>query len=209
MRIEFTTMLRICQVDLCATGDQQLIRVKNLSAGGVMAIVGRPPAPGDRVEVENVVAEDTGVGSSGFATISRDSSLTRTSTLANSSPAASRAMASVPARRGWRSRARGWSRSARVYYTVEVHDVSLGGIKVEPIGEYCVGQPVIVGDREHETDPRGGPLVSPNARPASCSTSRSSSKSLPEWVCKRLELASLKASYKERLSRPYLGLQIN
>ena len=42
-----TPLLRIAKMT-CPTGDQQLIRVKNLSAGGVMAIVGRPPTPGDR-----------------------------------------------------------------------------------------------------------------------------------------------------------------
>ena len=53
-------------------------------------------------------------------------------------------MAFARARRGSRSTARPRSRSARCYYTVDVHDISLGGMKVEPIEEYCVGKTVVV-----------------------------------------------------------------
>ena len=35
-------------------------------------------------------------------------------------------------------------RVGKTYYTVDVHDISLGGIKVEPIEEYCVGKKVVV-----------------------------------------------------------------
>ena len=35
-------------------------------------------------------------------------------------------------------------RVGKIYYTVDVHDISLGGMKVEPIEEYCVGKNVIV-----------------------------------------------------------------
>ena len=32
----------------------------------------------------------------------------------------------------------------KTYYTVDVHDISLGGLKVEPIEEYCLGKQVVV-----------------------------------------------------------------
>src|SRR5215218_3621554 len=35
-----------------AAGEQQLLRIKNLSAGGLMAIIGSTPAVGDQVDVE-------------------------------------------------------------------------------------------------------------------------------------------------------------
>ncbi len=35
-------------------------------------------------------------------------------------------------------------RVEKIYYTVSVHDVSLGGMKVEPIEEYCLGKKVVV-----------------------------------------------------------------
>ena len=35
-------------------------------------------------------------------------------------------------------------RVGKVYYTVDVHDISLGGMKVEPIEEYCLGKDVVV-----------------------------------------------------------------
>jgi hypothetical protein len=44
-------MLRVGKL-IDQSGTQQLIRIKNMSAGGVMAIVTRLPAIGDRVEIE-------------------------------------------------------------------------------------------------------------------------------------------------------------
>ena len=46
-----TAMLRIGKMT-SAGGDEQLIRIKNLSAGGLMAIVTHPPLVGDRIGVE-------------------------------------------------------------------------------------------------------------------------------------------------------------
>ena len=84
-------------------------------------------------------------------------------------------------------------RVGKTYYQVDVHDISLGGMKVEPIEEYCVGKKVIVvvdslrpvkGEVRWYRDRRAGivfdkPLVFDE---------------LSEWVGKRLELASLKAA---------------
>ena len=86
-------------------------------------------------------------------------------------------------------------RVGKTYYTVDVHDISLGGIKVEPIEEYCVGKKVVVvveslrptkGEVRWYSDRRAGIVFE---RPLEF-------EELSEWVGKRLELASLKASYK-------------
>ena len=86
-------------------------------------------------------------------------------------------------------------RVGKIYYTVDVHDISLGGMKVEPIEEYCLGKKVVV-VVESLRPIRARSAGTPTARPASCSTSRSTFEELAEWVGKRLELASLKAAYK-------------
>jgi hypothetical protein len=86
-------------------------------------------------------------------------------------------------------------RVEKVYYTVDVHDISLGGMKVEPIEEYCVGKKVVVvieslrpvkGEVRWYSDRRAGIVFD---KPLEFDE-------LSEWVGKRLELASLKASYK-------------
>jgi hypothetical protein len=83
----------------------------------------------------------------------------------------------------------------KVYYTVDVHDISLGGMKVEPIEEYCVGKKVVVvveslrpikGEVRWYSDRKAGIVFE---KPLDFAE-------LSEWVGKRLELASLKASYK-------------
>ena len=86
-------------------------------------------------------------------------------------------------------------RVGKVYYTVDVHDISLGGMKVEPIEEYCVGKKVAIvveslrpikGEVRWYSDRRAGIVFE---KPLNFDE-------LSEWVGKRLELASLKASYK-------------
>ena len=83
----------------------------------------------------------------------------------------------------------------KTYYTVDVHDISLGGVKVEPIEEYCLGKEVIVvveslrpvrGEVRWFSDRRAGIVFD---QPINF-------EELAEWVGKRLELAALKASYK-------------
>ena len=77
-----------------------------------------------------------------------------------------------------------------------MHDISLEGMKVEPIEEYCVGKKVIVvveslrpikGEVRWYSDRRAG-IVFDKALDFD---------ELTEWVGKRLELASLKASYQK------------
>src|SRR5215217_4043395 len=42
----------LCIVKLSAKDDEQLVRVRNLSAGGLMAEIGRDVAVGEKVEIE-------------------------------------------------------------------------------------------------------------------------------------------------------------
>jgi hypothetical protein len=191
-----SAMLRVGKLT-DARGEQQLIKVKNLSAGGLMAIVGHAPPPvGDSVQVEfssqkipaSVVwtREDT-VG------LKFDHNLDLGELLAGRKP-----------RHGFRRRpprleiaCKASVRVGKLYYSVDVHDISLGGIKIEPIEEYCVGKRVIVvveslrpvkGEVRWYSERRAGIVFD---KPLDFDE-------LAEWVGKRLELASLKASYQKQ-----------
>jgi hypothetical protein len=83
----------------------------------------------------------------------------------------------------------------KVYYSVDVHDISLGGMKVEPIEEYCLGKPVVVvieslrpvrGEVRWFADRKAGIVFDKPMR----------FEELAEWIGKRLEMAALKASRK-------------
>jgi len=177
-----------------ASGSQQLIRVKNLSAGGLMAIAPNIPEVGEHVSVELssekipgciVWTRDDLVG------LKFDQNLDLGELLAGRKP-----------RHGFRPRpprleiaCKASVRVGKLYYSVDVHDISLGGMKVEPIEEYCVGKKVIVvveslrpvkGEVRWYSDRKAG-IVFDKAL---------NFDELAEWVGKRLELASLKASYQ-------------
>jgi hypothetical protein len=188
-----SAMLRVGKLT-DASGNEQLIKVKNLSAGGVMAIVTRAPEVGEEVSVElssqripsSVVwTRDDTVG------VKFDQNVDLGELLAGRKP-----------RHGFRPRpprldipCKASVRVGKTYYTVDVHDISLAGIKVEPIEEYCVGKNVVVvveslrpvkGEVRWYSERRAGIVFE---RPLEF-------EELTEWVGKRLELASLKASYK-------------
>jgi len=85
----------------------------------------------------------------------------------------------------------------KIYYTVDVHDISLQGMKVEPIDEYCLGKKVVVvveslrpirGEVRWYSDRKAGIVFD---QPLEF-------EELAEWVGKRLELASLKASFQKQ-----------
>lgn len=187
-------MLRVGKL-VEAGGSQQLIRIKNMSAGGIMAIVTRAPSIGDQVEIEVssqkipatiVWTRDDMVG------CKFDQDVDLGELLAGRKP-----------RLGFRSRpprlqiaCKASVKVGKVYYTVDVHDISLGGMKVEPIEEYCVGKKVVVvveslrpikGEVRWYADRRAGIVFD---KPLDFDE-------LSEWVGKRLELASLKASYQK------------
>jgi hypothetical protein len=190
-----SAMLRVGKL-VDAAGNQQLIRVKNMSAGGVMAIVSRAPTIGDQVQIEVssqkipstvVWTRDDLVG------FKFDQDVDLGELLAGRKP-----------RHGFRPRpprleiaCKASVRVGKVYYTVGVHDISLGGMKVEPIDEYCVGKKVIVvveslrpikGEVRWFSERRAGIVFD---KPLDFDE-------LSEWVGKRLELASLKASYQKQ-----------
>ena len=188
-----SAMLRVAKLTT-ADGEQQLIRIKNLSAGGLMALVNLPPAIGDHVEVElssekipaSVVwtREDS-------AGLKFDQNLDLGELLAGRKP-----------RHGFRPRpprleinCKASVKVGKIYYSVDVHDISLGGIKVEPIEEYCVGKKVIV--VVESLKPIKGEVRWYADRKAGIVFDRALEfDELAEWCGKRLELASLKASYK-------------
>jgi hypothetical protein len=188
-----SAMLRVGKL-IHPSGEQQLLKVKNLSAGGLMAVVSQVPDVGQHVDVElssqkipsSVVwIRDDLVG------LKFDQNVDLGELLAGRKP-----------RHGFRPRpprlqipCKASVRVGKTYYTVDVHDISLGGMKVEPIGEYCVGKQVVVvveslrpikGEVRWYADRRAG-IVFDQALEF---------EELAEWVGKRLELASLKASYK-------------
>jgi hypothetical protein len=178
-----------------AAGNQQLIRVKNLSAGGLMAIVNQPPAVGDKVGIEfsSQQVPSSVVWTRGdLVGFKFDHNIDLGELLAGRKP-----------RHGFRARpprleiaCKASVRIGKLYYTCDVHDISLGGMKVEPIEEYCVGKKVIVvveslkpvkGEVRWYSDRRAGIVFD---QPLEFDE-------LAEWVGKRLELASLKASYQK------------
>jgi len=188
-----SAMLRVGKLT-DAAGNEQLIKVKNLSAGGVMAIVTKAPAVGDQValELSSQRIPSSVVWTRGDAIgLKFDQNVDLGELLAGRKP-----------RHGFRPRpprldipCKASVRVGKTYYTVDVHDISLGGIKVEPIDEYCVGKNVVVvveslrpvkGEVRWYSDRRAGIVFE---RPLEF-------EELAEWVGKRLELASLKASYK-------------
>jgi PilZ domain len=188
-----TAMLRVGKL-IDSAGHQQLIKIKNMSAGGLMAIVGVQPAVGEHVEVDFssqkvpatvVWTRDDMVG------FKFDQTVDLGELLAGRKP-----------RLGFRPRpprleigCKASVKIGKIYYTVDVHDISLAGMKVEPIEEYCVGKKVIVvieslrpvkGEVRWYADRRAGIVFD---KPLDFDE-------LAEWVGKRLELASLKASYQ-------------
>lgn len=195
-RREDHRLLSTLRVAKLASGlGDQLIRLRNVSAGGLMAECNQPPAVGEQVEVEfsgqripaSVVwtREDT-VG------LKFDQTVDLGELLAGRKP-----------RHGFRPRpprldvnCKASVKVGKLYYTVDVHDISLGGMKVEPIDEYCVGKPVVVvieslrpvkGEVRWYADRRAGIVFDKEL----------SFEELAEWVGKRLELASLKAAYRK------------
>ncbi len=190
----FGSMLRVAKLTN-ASGEQQLVKIKNLSAGGLMAIVPSPPQVGDAVHVElsSQKIPSTAVWSrDDLIGIKFDQTLDLGELLAGRKP-----------RHGFRPRpprleiaCKASVRVGKLYYNVGVRDISLEGMKVEPIEEYCVGKKVVVvveslrpikGEVRWYSDRRAGIVFD----------SPLEFNELTEWVGKRLELASLKASYQK------------
>src|SRR3954453_11034640 len=189
-----SAMLRVGKLT-AAAGVQQLIRIKNLSAGGLMAFVSAPPSVGDMVGIElssETIPARVVWTREDLVGLKFDHNLDLGELLAGRKP-----------RHGFRARpprleirCRASVKVGKLYYSVEVHDISLEGMKVAPIEEYCVGKKVIVvveslrpikGEVRWYSERRAGIVFD---KPLDF-------QELSEWVGKRLELASLKASYQK------------
>ncbi|GAA4009099.1 PilZ domain-containing protein [Sphingomonas humi] len=183
--------LRVAKLD-SAVGEQ-LIRIRNMSAGGLMADCGRCPPVGAEVRVEfsNQKIPATVVWiREGLIGLKFDQSLDLGELLAGRKP-----------RHGFRPRPPrlevGCSATVKIgklYYKVDVHDISLGGMKVGPIDDYCIGAKVVV--VVESLRPIKGEVRWYSERRAGIVFDRELGfEELAEWVGKRLELAALKASY--------------
>jgi hypothetical protein len=180
---------------LVSDNGERLMRVRNISAGGVMGEVSDPPAVGEPVAIEissQKIPSSVVWIREGLAGIKFDQTVDLGELLAGRKP-----------RHGFRPRpprlnveCKASVRVGKVYYTVDVHDISLGGMKVAPIEEYCVGREVTVvveslkpikGEVRWFSDRRAGIVFH---KPLDF-------EELAEWVGKRLEVASLKASYQK------------
>ena len=175
-------------------GREQLIRVRNVSAGGLMAESGHPISVGTSVALElssQKIPATVVWTRDGTVGLKFDQSVDLGELLAGRKP-----------RHGFRPRpprlevdCKATLKLGKTYYTVDVHDISLGGLKVEPIEEYCLGKEVVVvveslrpirGEVRWFSDRRAGIVFDQPIK----------FEELAEWVGKRLELAALKASYK-------------
>ncbi|HEY0627929.1 MAG TPA: PilZ domain-containing protein, partial [Sphingomicrobium sp.] len=120
-------MLRVAKLT-DAHGHHQLIRVRNVSAGGLMAEIGHPVTVGDLVEVElssQKIASSVIWTRDGTAGFKFEQNIDLGELLAGRKP-----------RHGFRPRpprlevnCKANVQVAESYYTVEVHDISLGGMK--------------------------------------------------------------------------------
>ena len=173
---------------------EQLIRVRNVSAGGLMAEVGHPVNVDDVVNIElssqNIPSTVVWIreGTAGFK-FDQDIDL-------------GELLAGRKQRHGFRPRpprlevnCKANVKVADSYYTVEVHDISLGGMKVEPIEEYCLGKKVVVvveslrpirGEVRWFADRKAGIVFDQPMK----------FEELAEWIGKRLEMATLKAGVR-------------
>jgi hypothetical protein len=186
-------LIPLLKVAKLVGGDvERLMRVRTLTAGGLMAEIAESPAVGEQVQVElssQKIPSTVIWTREGLIGIRFDQSVDLGELLAGRKP-----------RHGFRPRpprldvgCKASIRISKTYYTVDVHDISLGGMKVEPIEEYCVGRDVVVvveslrpikGQVRWYSDRRAGIVFK----------SPLDFEELAEWVGKRLEVASLKAN---------------
>jgi len=187
-------ILRIAK--LTTDDSEQLIRVRNVSAGGLMAEISHPPEVGVTAQVElstQKIACTVVWIREGLVGLKFDQALDLGELLAGRKP-----------RHGFRPRpprlevnCKASVKLGKIYYTVDVHNISLGGMKVEPIGQYCVGKKVVV--VVESLRPVSGEVRWYSDRCAGIVFDKPLEfEELAEWIGKRLELASLKASMPPR-----------
>jgi len=186
-------MLRVAKLTE-PSGREQLIRVRNVSAGGLMAEVGHAVQVGDAVFVElssQKIASTIVWIRQGTAGFKFDQNIDLGELLAGRKQ-----------RHGFRPRPPRLEVNCKAnvkldttYYTVDVQDISLGGLKVAPIEEYCLGKKVVV--VVESLRPVRGEVRWFSERKAGIVFDQPLKfEELAEWVGKRLEMATLKASFK-------------
>ena len=187
-------LLRVAK--LVSEDGEQLIRVRNMSAGGLAAEHGQRLTVGEMVSVEigsQKIPSQVVWKREGMCGLKFDQSVDLGELLAGRKP-----------RHGFRPRpprlevrCKASLRIGKTYYTVDVHDLSLGGMKVEPIEEYCLGKQVVVvveslrpvkGEVRWFADRKAGIVFDQPLK----------FEELAEWMGKRLEMASLKASFAKK-----------
>ncbi len=184
----------LCIVKLKTANGEQLMRARNVSAGGLMAEVGQPVQVGDQVELEfssQKIPSTVVWTRSGTAGFKFNEDVDLGELLAGRKP-----------RHGFRPRpprlvvqCKASVRVGKTYYNCDVHDISLAGMKIEPIEEYCLGKQVVV--VVESLRPIKGEVRWFSERKAGIVFDKPLKfEELSEWVGKRLELASLKASYQ-------------
>ena len=183
-------------IKLITGNGDQLARLRNMSAGGLMAEVGHPLDVGTAVEVDvhgQKVPSTVVWTREGTVGIKFDQTVDLGELLAGRKP-----------RHGFRPRpprlevnCKASLRVGKTYYTCDVHDISLSGLKVEPIEEYCLGKKVVV--VVESLRPVQGEVRWFSERKAGIVFDQPLKfEELAEWVGKRLELASLKAAYRQK-----------
>ncbi len=183
-------------IKLITGNGDQLARLRNMSAGGLMAEVGHPLEVGTTVEVDvhgQKVPSTVVWTREGTVGIKFDQTVDLGELLAGRKP-----------RHGFRPRpprlevnCKASLRVGKTYYTCDVHDISLAGLKVEPIEEYCLGKKVVV--VVESLRPVQGEVRWFSERKAGIVFDQPLKfEELAEWVGKRLELASLKAAYRHK-----------
>ena len=183
-----------CIVKLKTGDGEMLMRARNVSAGGMMGEIGQKLAVGQKVELElsSQKIPSTVIwireGSAGFKF---DENIDLGELLAGRKP-----------RHGFRPRpprlhvqCKASVRVGQTYYNCDVHDISLQGMKIEPIEEYCLGKKVVV--VVESLKPINGEVRWFSERRAGIVFDKPLSfEELAEWIGKRVELATLKASYQ-------------
>ena len=194
-RQEDRVLPTLCIVKLTGENGEQLMRARNVSAGGMMCEVARPVTVDDEVELEinsQKIPSKVVWTRDGTAGFKFNDNIDLGELLAGRKP-----------RHGFRPRpprlqvqCKASVRVGKTYYNCDVHDISLAGMKIEPIEEYCLGKQVVVvveslrpikGEVRWYSERRAGIVFDKPLR----------FEELSEWIGKRLELASLKASYKQ------------
>ncbi|WP_206367646.1 PilZ domain-containing protein [Sphingomonas piscis] len=187
-----TPLLRIAKIK--SNAGEQLMRIRNVSAGGLMAECSHLLEVGEAVKVEfssQLIPSSIVWIRDGLIGVKFDQNLDLGELLAGRKP-----------RHGFRTRpprlevnCKASVQVGKMYYTVDVQDISLAGLKVEPIDERCLDQKVVV-VVESLRPIRGEVRWYSNRTAGILFDKPLAFEELAEWVGKRLELASLKAAYK-------------